>query len=124
MSPAEAMHPTFAEAYRRNMTRIAEALNGSGMKAGDARRALRSLVELVTAEPRSGGRGLALVVQGRLAQILHIANDRLDAGRDSRMRNVVAEAGSTAKQREAPEGADCMKRLVAGTGFEPVTFRL
>jgi hypothetical protein len=37
---------------------------------------LRNLIELITAEPRAEGRGLDLLVHGRLTQILHIADDR------------------------------------------------
>lgn len=48
------------------------------MAAGEARPALRNLIELITAEPRVEGRGLDLLVHGHLAQILHIANDRPD----------------------------------------------
>ncbi|MBN2973292.1 hypothetical protein JW805_14830 [Roseomonas aeriglobus] len=48
------------------------------MAAGEARPALRNLIELIAAEPRVEGRGLDLLVHGHLAQILHIANDRPD----------------------------------------------
>ena len=99
--PALALHPNLAEAYRRNVIKLADALNASEMVAGEARQALRNLVQLITAEPRKEGRGVDLVVHGRLAQILQIANNRPDVG---------------------PDG--CMFYVVAGTGFEPVTFRL
>ncbi|MGR6327431.1 hypothetical protein ACU5AX_00010 [Sphingomonas sp. XXL09] len=71
-----AMHPNLAEAYRRNVERLTKALTETDMEAGDARQAIRNLIELITAEPRREGGGLDLIVHGRLAQILHIANGR------------------------------------------------
>ena len=101
VAPAVALHPNLAQSYRRNVEKLTEALNAPMMEAGEARLALRNLIELITAEPRKEGRGLDLVVHGRLAQILQIANDRPD----------VSQSG-------------CMFGLVAGIGFEPMTFRL
>ncbi len=147
VAPAIALHPNLAEAYRRNVDKLAQALNAPAMQAGEARLALRNLIELITAEPRAEGRGLDLVVHGRLAQILHIANDRPDVSQGGHMPNVVAGARSAAdhklgsprgdcmlemvagagygpKQQSVPEGTNCMFKVVAGTGFEPVTFRL
>ena len=147
VAPAIALHPNLAEAYRRNVEKLTEALNRPDMEAGEARLALRNLIELITAEPRAERRGLDLLVHGRLAQILHIANHRPDLSQGDRMPDVVAGARTGAdhepgspegdclfgvvagarygpKQQKAPEGADCMFALVAGTGFEPVTFRL
>ena len=104
-------------------------------------------MELITAEPRAEGRGVDLLIHGRLTQMLHIANDRRDVSQSGRMPKVVVGARSKAdhapidqtggctkvlvagaeyspEQQKAPQGADCMFELVAGTGFEPVTFRL
>lgn len=67
-----------AASYRRNVEKLTDALNAPEMEAGEARLALRNLIELITAEPRAEGRGLDLLVHGRLAQILHIANGRPD----------------------------------------------
>ncbi len=149
VAPAIALHPNLADAYRRNIETLVEALNTPELEGGEARLALRNLIERITAEPRAESRGLDLLVHGRLAQILHIANGRPDVSQGGRsvtarvstsrcseggdapegaagdcMFELVAGAGYGPKQQKAPEGADCMKRLVAGTGFEPVTFRL
>ena len=147
VAPAVALHPNLAEAYRRNVEKLTEALNAPELEAGEARLALRNLIELITAEPRAEGRGVDLLVHGRLAQILHIANDRPDLSQGGRMQNVVAGARSKADHTSGQEAedcmidlvagarygaehtttgdaADCMFGLVAGTGFEPVTFRL
>ena len=124
VAPAVALHPNLAEAFRRNVEKLTDMLNSPELEAGEARLALRNLIELITAEPRGHGRGLDLLVHGRLAQILHIANDRPDVSQDGRLLNLVAGGRSSEKRQKAPEGADCMFRMVAGTGFEPVTFRL
>ena len=122
--PAVAMHPNLAEAYRHNIARITETLNSPELEAGDARQALRNLVELITAEPRAEGRGLDLVVHDRLAQILHIANDRPDISQGGRIKRLVVGAGAGPKHTKSPEGDNCMFEMVAGAGFEPATFRL
>jgi hypothetical protein len=56
------------------------ALAAPGMEAGEARQTLRNLVELITTEPRVEDRGLDPVVDGRLVQILDIANTRRTVG--------------------------------------------
>ncbi|WP_066709378.1 recombinase family protein, partial [Sphingomonas adhaesiva] len=127
VTPAVALHPGLAEAYRRNIEKLTEALNAPALQAGEARIALRNLIETITAVPRVEGRGVDLLVHGRLAQILHIANGQPDlssdgglrapaeqAGEpdyatDERMIGLVAGAGYGPKQQKAPEGADCMK---------------
>ncbi|MBI0475267.1 hypothetical protein D9601_07875 [Sphingomonas sp. MA1305] len=91
-----AMHPNLAEAYRRNVDRLTEVLTETDMEAGDARQAIRNLIELITAEPRREGRGLDLIVHGRLAQILHVANGRPDISR------AVPREGSTRRRPTSP----------------------
>lgn len=113
-----ATHPGIAEAYRRNVEKLAAALAAPGMEPGEARQALRNLVELIAAEPRGVGRGVNLVVHGRLAQILHIANDRPDLGSGGRMSDVVAGAGFGQKNTSDARGAGGMFNLVAGTRTE------
>ncbi|MFW2851123.1 recombinase family protein [Sphingomonas sp. TX0543] len=124
VAPAVSLHPNLADAYRRNVEKLSDALNAPELEAGEARLALRNLIELITAVPREEGRGVDLLVHGRLAQILHIANDRPDLRQGGRMIRLVAGARGAGKHTTGPNGADCMFELVAGTGFEPVTFRL
>ena len=90
VAPAVALHPGLAASYRRNVEKLTEALNAPELEAGEARLALRNLIELITAEPRAEGRGLDLLVHGRLAQILHIANDRPELSQSGRMFRMVA----------------------------------
>lgn len=118
VAPAIALHPNLAEAYRRNVEKLTEALNRPDMEAGEARLALRNLIELITAEPRAEGRGLDLLVHGRLAQILHIANDRPDFSQGGRMIGVIAGARTGADHESGSPEGDCMFGLVAGTGFD------
>ena len=113
--PAIATHPGIADAYRRNVEKLAEALKSPGMEAGEARQALRNLVELITAEPRTEGRGLDLVVHGRLAQILHMANNRPDLGPAVGSSEIVADAGSGQNKTPDARSAGRMFSLVAGT---------
>ncbi len=96
-APQVAMHPGIGEAYVRNVSKLAATLGAEELEASEARLALRNLIELITAEPRAEGRGLDLVVHGRLAQILQIANNR--------------------PELDARDG--CMFNLVAGTGYRP-----
>ena len=67
VAPAIALHPNLADAYRRNIGTLVEALNTPELEGGEARLALRNLIERITAEPRAESRGLDLLVQGRLA---------------------------------------------------------
>ena len=76
--PEPALHPGLAEAYRRSVEKLVAALNAPELEVGEALLALRNLVELITAEPRAEGRGVDLVVHGRLAQVLRIANNNPD----------------------------------------------
>ena len=93
-------HPNLAEIYRREIGNLIAALRGPD--AHDARAIIRDMVDTIVATPRNSG-SVDLDLQGRLAAILSITNDN---GRPSK--------GTAVGTLE----------LVAGTGFEPVTFRL
>lgn len=93
----------------RNVEKLTEAPNAPEIEAGEARQELRNLVELITAEPQAEGCGLDLVVHGRLALILHIANNRPDLRQGGRMFDLVAGARNSAKKQKAPEGADYVR---------------
>jgi site-specific DNA recombinase len=73
--------------------------------AAEARELVRSLVESITLHP--DGDGQRIEIRGELAAILALS--------------------SGAKDRAAAGGADALAlqvKLVAGIGFEPMTFRL
>ncbi len=69
---------------------------------------IRSMIDRVELRPRSEGKGLEAILPGDLAAIL------------------AAWAGASVENENAPDLSISGRRLsmVAGTGFEPVTFRL
>ena len=96
-------HPNIGELYRRKVEELESVLTGPD--ATQAIDLIRSMIERVVLRPKVLGNGLDLELYGELANIL------------------AACAG--AKMQNAP-GSKASGRLsvVAGTGFEPVTFRL
>src|SRR3984885_1935391 len=102
--PRAAPPPNLADVYRQRvaeLTRVLEADN-----AAEAPELVRSLVETITLVPEGGV--LRIEVRGELAAILRIAEGA------ERARNAGRDADALAVQI----------KMVAGTGFEPVTFRL
>ena len=101
--PAPLLHPQMAGYYRRQVESLHEALNSGPeaerLKAADL---LRSLISAIVLTP--GDSGLEMDVQGDLAGILTIA--------------------SNAKSPAVLRAGLSQVEMVAGTGFEPVTFRL
>ncbi len=100
--PVLALMPNLAESYRRSVVQLGAALRGDAIEQEQARQALRALIDQIVASPAPDKRGVALEIRGRFAQMIDLANEK-----------------------SAPRGTpDCMSKVVAGTGFEPVTFRL
>ncbi len=101
--PPALLHPEMAGYYRRQVSSLHEIL-GSGSEAErmKAMEVLRSLVSAIVLSPTDDG--LEIDLQGDLAGILAIANN--------------------AKNPGAFASGVSQLMLVAGTGFEPVTFRL
>ncbi|WP_156681784.1 recombinase family protein [Sphingomonas profundi] len=101
--PAPLLHPEMAGYYRRQVESLHEALNSGPeaerLKAADL---LRSLISAIVLTPSDSG--LEMDVQGDLAGILTIA--------------------SNAKSPAVLRAGLSQVEMVAGTGFEPVTFRL
>ncbi|TVV74642.1 recombinase family protein [Sphingomonas solaris] len=101
--PAPLLHPEMAGYYRRQVESLHEALNSGPeaerLKAADL---LRSLISAIVLTPSDSG--LEMDVQGDLAGILTIA--------------------SNAKSPAILRAGLSQVEMVAGTGFEPVTFRL
>jgi hypothetical protein len=100
--PLPLLHPEMASAYRREVGALHEALQGASeadrARAGEA---IRALVEAIVLTPGDGG--LEIDVKGDLGGILAIA----------------------AQGKPPAHGAGGSQVVVgAGTGFEPVTFRL
>jgi site-specific DNA recombinase len=105
--PAPRLHPNVAEVYREKVAALAEVLTREDAAA--AREAVRRLVEAIILVPENGS--LRVEIRGELAAILALSSA---AG---------SRRGDRAAETDAMVLAEQVK-LVAGTGFEPVTFRL
>jgi DNA invertase Pin-like site-specific DNA recombinase len=94
------LHPRLADVYRQKVAALQEALNDDALRT-EAADALRALIGEIRLIPESGE--LAVELVGEAAAILALGNAK--------------------RPREGFTGAPQLT-LVAGTGFEPVTFRL
>jgi site-specific DNA recombinase len=101
-APAPRLHPNLAEIYRQKVADLAEALSHDDLS--DARDMVRGLVEAVVLAPEAAGT-LRIEVRGQLASILSLCGQAKGAS---------ISAGALSKQI----------KMVAGIGFEPMTFRL
>jgi site-specific DNA recombinase len=99
--PLPRLHPRLAELYQERVERLHQELNRPELCA-EAAQALRALIEEVRLIPANGRLEIELV--GDLAALLNIAADN--------------------KKPVTPEHDGLQATLVAGIGFEPMTFRL
>ncbi len=105
--PTPLLHPNMAAIYRQRISELHEKLfNGEGK--AESVEVLRTLVDEVTLVP--DGEELSIVLRGDLAAILAFATNK-------KKPSPLSEAGLV-RDFLSPVS------LVAGTGFEPVTFRL
>ena len=114
-----AIHPNAAGLYAARVANLVTALNEPEM-ATYASEAIRCLIRRIVLTPNAEApNGLAVELHGDLALILTLAS--AEAGVPSRSRS------STGPQNaKLPRTGVLGSQLtvVAGTGFEPVTFRL
>jgi site-specific DNA recombinase len=115
-------HPKMAETYR---DRVGTLIRGLGREKGleETREALRGLIDKIVLEPRADGDGFDIDLHGALAGLLRLATGvEQRQGSDVRKKSTNANGPAGAGM----EGVDIIEEivLVAGTGFEPVTFRL
>ena len=106
----------YERVYLKAVSDLADhLLSGEGPQA---REAVRRLVEHVVVEPGDarGGKTRVLRLQGDLFRMIDFALDTTMGPSDTMVRN--------AKLPLHRSGEGVMTSLVAGTGFEPVTFRL
>ena len=101
--PEPYLHPNMADAYRRKVAQLAQAISDGSGTAKAAQEAIRSLIERVIVTPSSETMEVDLV--GELGGILAMASGQYGKG------PTLSSEPSSAK-------------LVAGLGFEPRTFRL
>jgi site-specific DNA recombinase len=103
-----ALHPGLAAIYASNVSNLTEALNEDGTRA-EAADLLRGLIEKVILQPDPDApHGHRIELFGELAAILSLCS------------------GDLATKTKARTGSAGFRQVtvVAGTGFEPVTFRL
>ncbi|WP_413071687.1 recombinase family protein [Sphingomonas sp. 1P08PE] len=94
-------HPELRRLFREKVARLRETLDDAAVR-GEAAEILSTLIESVTIYPE-GERGPEAEIVARVADLL----------------------GWATNDNAAPRGGVCSsKAVVAGTGFEPVTFRL
>ncbi|WP_150131890.1 hypothetical protein [Sphingomonas carotinifaciens] len=98
------LHPDLSRIYREKVTKLTAAYEDEALRAQAFER-IRALIEAVVLTPKSGD--LTIELRGELALVLE-----LSASTD--MQNASEAVASEALQI----------KVVAGTGFEPVTFRL
>ena len=100
-------HPRIAEAYRRRVEGLETLLGEEGSEALEALELVRGLIERIVIVPDvSAPNGVWLEISGDLARLL-----------------VLSERGQQKAPAAIAVGA-CQLSVDAGTGFEPVTFRL
>ncbi len=106
---APVLHPNLALLYRRRVEALHESLNADDSRA-EAAEVLRSLIERVDIAP--GADGPEIVLTGEIANMVELAQN--------------AGQSKTAAPRGAavPEPYRSSVKVVAGIGFEPMTFRL
>ncbi len=103
-SPAPApvsIHPNASEIYRKKVAQLHDALTAEDTRAGAAE-ALRALIDAIRVMPEDEGNAIEIV--GELGALLQLASGSKNAAS-------IGEAARSIK-------------LVAGRGFEPLTFRL
>ena len=103
-----AIHPGLADIYARKVANLADALNDANTKV-EAADLLRGLIDKIVLRPEVGAPGgHAIELFGELGAILSLCDNGM---------------GTNAKARSRATGIRQVT-MVAGTGFEPVTFRL
>jgi site-specific DNA recombinase len=102
--PKLRIHPNLPALYRRKVEQLQEALSQPATQV-EASEIIRSLIDRIELTPAGGT--LAIKLYGDLAQIIAFS----EASGDKRNGPVSSEAGP-------------LLSVVAGRGFEPLTFRL
>ena len=105
--PVPLLHPNMAAIYRRRISALCQSLGDEDRKV-ESVEVLRTLVDQVALVPEDGE--LSIVLRGDLAAILTFAANK-------KRPDFLSEAGLLGDLLSPVS-------LVAGTGFEPVTFRL
>ena len=108
--PVPVLHPSLPDLYRRQVEALEESLRNSEM-ATDAISSLQSLIGAVRITPREGRGEYDVTLVGDLAAFMVAGDAGVAVGRRAKSMNSGGKIG-------------LLSALDAGTGFEPVTFRL
>ena len=112
------LHPNLPELYRRRVEALEEALHEPEMLTGVAE-VLRLLIDAIQVFPGERRGEVHVSLRGDLAAFLQMAE--AEQGREVRL----AQNGKTPDAARDVRGLGLvMPTWDAGTGFEPVTFRL
>jgi hypothetical protein len=129
--PKISVHPNLAAVYRRKVEELETFLEETEHK-DEAMELIRSLIEKIELTPKEEG-GLDAILHGDLARILSLCSTGQQGVEQQKALCAVgagglsASLGSGVARYDEALGAVCSRGLlsvVAGTGFEPVTFRL
>ncbi len=117
--PPIQLHPNAAEIYRAKVAELEAALNAAEIRA-EASEALRALIDRVVLVPDGEAPdGLRAELHGDLAMILHLGHHPTQEGAPVEV--------SPGRRHKKPPGTGVRGgglSVVAGRGFEPLTFRL
>ena len=111
------IHPAMAQRYRKAVTDLRQSLKG-GQKA-EAKEHVRALIEKIVLTPKADHRKLSIDLYGDLAGILKIATEEKSMKMTSLKTKRLEKGAANDNTIFEPS-----VQLVAGTGFEPVTFGL
>jgi site-specific DNA recombinase len=129
--PNVSVHPNLAAVYRKKVEELETLLEDADHR-DEAIELIRSLIDKIELTPKEGG-GMDALLHGDLARILALCSTRRqEAGQQKALRAVGAGGLSSSIESresgydEALAGVTSrgLLSVVAGTGFEPVTFRL
>ena len=111
------IHPTMALRYRKAVMGLREALKGG--EAFEAKEHVRALIEKIVLTPKEGSNDLSIDLYGDLAGILKTATE-------SKLMNDANALIKRLKKNAVNDNTvfEPSLTMVAGTGFEPVTFGL
>ncbi len=104
------LHPNLAQIYRDKVERLGDALKATP-DSQEAIDAIRALIDRVVLTPLPTGRGFEIELIGEIAAMVALG---LTDGGKGRAANLASDPGLFERSI----------KVVAGTGFEPVTFRL
>lgn len=105
------LHPAMAARFHKSVKNLRNGLNQDGSRS-EASQHLRKLVDKIVLSPKTGEHGLSVDLYGDLAGILNMGLEKKD----------MAESEMLARLQLSPKPHKT--KLVAGRGFEPLTYRL